>query len=94
MPVIFLFRQGKGTREVWRLSSSFNAVEAEIGRHKPYDFGSIMRKINGRRFCPFFISKRGSPPSFEGGVVPMAEAIIYITIVMIIIVVLCLKVKK
>ena len=67
MPIIFLFRQGKGTQEVWRLSSSFNADEAEIGRHKPYDFGSIMRK-NGRRFALFHLFlERGRSPSFHKG---------------------------
>ena len=65
MSIIFLFRQGKGTQEVRRLSSSFNAGEAEIERHKPYDFGSIMRKINGRRFALFHLFKKeGVRPLF------------------------------
>ena len=49
--------------------------------------------INGRRFALFSIFEKRESPLLKG-VIPMAEAIIYITIVMIIIVVLCLKVKK
>ena len=46
--------------------------------------------INGRRFSPFYL--RGHLPSyFIKGVMPMAEAIIYITIVMIIVVTICKK---
>ena len=69
MSIIFSFRQGEGTQEVWRLSSPFNAGEAGIGWHKPYDFGSIMRK-NGRRFALLiFFKKEGVRPLFtrKGG---------------------------
>ena len=58
MSIIFLFRQGKGTQEVRRLSSSFNAGEAETGRHNHYDLGSIMRKTHSRRFDFFILENR------------------------------------
>lgn len=94
-----VFNKNRERRQACRLSSLRTQLNTVIRRNAcevlgvTEYYGAIYYNYNGRRFAPFILE--GNDPSYlSKGVMSMSEAILYITIVMIILAILYFSAEK